>query len=62
LRASVKPDMNAIETTGVVDAQHRLRQDEPLLIPSVSPAFDFLNEAAEDVYTDADGKLFHDQR
>ena len=78
--------MNAFETTGVVDAQHQLRLDEPLPIPgqsrvrvivlvpeedlpevawtkavSASPAFDFLKDAAEDVYTAADGKPFHDQ-
>ena len=79
--------MNAIETAGVVDAQHQLRLDEPLpiadksrvrvivLVPedadiseatwtraaAASPAFDFLNEAAEDIYTAADGKPFHDQ-
>jgi hypothetical protein len=79
--------MNAIETTGVVDAQHQLRLDEPLPIPgqsrvrvivlvpeeddiseqawikaaSASPAFDFLKDAAEDVYTVTDGKPFHDQ-
>ena len=28
---------------------------------SANPAFDFLNDAAEDVYTAADGKPFHDQ-
>jgi hypothetical protein len=28
---------------------------------SASPAFDFLKDAAEDVYTAADGKPFHDQ-
>jgi hypothetical protein len=79
--------MNAIETTGIVDAQHQLRLDEPLpiagqsrvkvivLVPeeadlsesawtkatATSPAFDFLKDAAEDVYTAADGKPFHDQ-
>jgi hypothetical protein len=79
--------VNAIETTGVVDAQHQLRLDEPLPIPdqsrvrvivlvpeiedvseaawtqavSTSPAFDFLKDAAEDVYTAADGKPFHDR-
>jgi hypothetical protein len=79
--------MNAIETTGVVDAQHQLRLDEPLPIPgqsrvrvivlvpetddvseaawrkavSASPAFGFLKDAAEDVYTAADGKPFLDQ-
>jgi hypothetical protein len=26
-----------------------------------SPAFDFLKEAAEDIYTAADGRPFHDQ-
>jgi hypothetical protein len=77
--------MNAIETTGAVDAQHQLRLDEPLpiagqsrvrvivLVPeeadtsedvwakaaATSPAFDFLRDAAEDIYTTADGKPFH---
>ena len=76
--------MNAIETTGVVDAQHQLRLDKPLpiaghsrvrvivLVPeeddisetawtktvATSPAFDFLKDAAEDIYTAADGKPF----
>jgi len=79
--------MNAIERTGIVDAEHQLRLDEPLPIPgqshvrvivlvpeaediseeawskaaSANPAFDFLKDAAEDVYTAADGKPFHDQ-
>ncbi len=79
--------MNAIETTGIVDAQRQLRLDEPLpiagqsrvrvivLVPdeadisesawakaaATSPAFDFLKDAAEDVYTATDGKPFHDQ-
>jgi hypothetical protein len=79
--------VNAIEATGIVDAQHQLRLDEPLPIPgqsrvrvivlvpeaeeipeaawakaaSASPAFDFLKDAAEDVYSAADGKPFHDQ-
>jgi hypothetical protein len=79
--------MNAIETTGVVDAQHQLRLDKPLpiagqsrvrvivLVPeeadlsetawtktaATSPAFDFLKDKAEDIYTAADGKPFHDQ-
>jgi hypothetical protein len=78
--------MNAIETTGVVDAQHQLRLDKPLpiaghsrvkvivLVPeeadisetawtetvATSPAFDFLKDAAEDIYTTADGKPFRD--
>ncbi|MGA2556996.1 MAG: hypothetical protein ABSG04_12060 [Verrucomicrobiota bacterium] len=79
--------MNAIETTGIVDAQHQLRLDEPLPIPgqsrvrvivlvpeaedipeetwtqaaSANPAFDFLKDTSEDVYTASDGKPFHDQ-
>ena len=79
--------MNAIETTGVVNAQHQLLLDKPLpiagqsrvrvivLVPeetdisetawtktaATSPAFDFLKDAAEDIYTAADGKPFHDQ-
>lgn len=84
---SIVAAMNAIETTGIVDAQHQLRLDEPLPIPrqsrvrvivlvpeaedvseeawakaaSAGPAFNFLKDAAEDVYTVADGKPFHDQ-
>ena len=80
--------MNAIETTGIVDAERRLQLDEPLpiagpsrvrviiLVPdadeieenawrkavAASPAFDFLKDPGEDVYTRADGKPFHDQR
>jgi hypothetical protein len=79
--------MNAIETTGIVDAQHQLRLDAPLpiaaqsrvrvivLVPeaadisqaawkkavAASPAFDFLKDAAKDIYTPADGKPLHDQ-
>jgi hypothetical protein len=80
--------MNAIETTGIVDAQHtscgwmsrlpipgQSRVRVIVLVPeaediseeawtkaaSASPAFDFLKDAAEDVYTAADGKPFHDQ-
>jgi hypothetical protein len=78
---------NAIETSGIVDARHQLRLDEPLpiagqsrvrvivLLPdeadtsetawtkaaAASPAFDFLKDAAEDIYTTADGKPYHDQ-
>ena len=29
---------------------------------ATSPAFDFLKDAAEDIYTAADGKPFHEQR
>lgn len=79
--------MNAVETTGVVDAQRYLHVDEPLpvagpgrvrvivLFPdddeiserdwlktaASNPAFDSLRERAEDIYTAADGKPFHDQ-
>jgi hypothetical protein len=28
---------------------------------AASPAFDFLKDAAEDIYTSADGTPFHDQ-
>jgi hypothetical protein len=80
-------NVNAIETTGVVDAQRQLRLDEPLpiagpsrvrviiLVPEAgdlgehewtkavanNPAFDFLKDAGEDIYTRSDGKPFHDQ-
>ena len=79
--------MNAIETTGVVDAQKHLRLDQPLPIPQNSrvrviilvpdseeisesewltstasnPAFGFLKDSAEDIYSLSDGKPFHDE-
>lgn len=83
------PVMKAIETTGIIDEEHRLLLDEPLLIfdlapvrvrviilvpqeadipegewlkaSALSPAFDFLKEPEEDIYTLSDGKPFHDQ-
>jgi hypothetical protein len=77
----------AVETTGMIDAEHHLVLDEPLdvsgptrvrviiLMPSDAdineeewlgavarnPAFEFLRESAEDVYTVRDGKPFNDQ-
>ena len=79
--------MKAIETTGIIDEQHRLVLDEILpiaekskvrviiLLPEESdigetewlktaasnPAFDFLKEPEEDIYTREDGKPFHDK-
>jgi len=79
--------MNAVETTGVVDAQRQLHLDQPLpvagpsrvrvivLFPesdeisesdwlkaaTANPAFDFLRETGEDIYTPTDGKSFRDQ-
>ena len=81
--------MKAIEMTGRVDEQRRLRLDTPLppiepgrvrviilfpeesdaggndkewlLAATTNPAFDFLNDPAEDIYTMADGKPFSDQ-
>jgi len=88
-KGDIAVEMNAIETTGIVDAEHQLRLDEPLpiagpsrvrviiLVPEAgeeiderawtraaasSPAFDFLKEAAEDIYTSSDGRPFHDKR
>jgi hypothetical protein len=37
-------------------------EKEWLRSASVNPAFDFLKESEEDIYTLADGKPFHDQR
>ena len=80
--------MQAVETRGRVDKEHRLHVDEPLPITgpaqvrvlvlvddeaeaeerewlaaaAANPAFDFLNEPAEDIYTPDDGKPFRDQR
>lgn len=79
--------MKAIETTGIIDEQHRLVLDETLpiaekskvrviiLLPeesdigekewlkaaTLNPAFDFLKEPEEDIYTREDGKPFHDK-
>jgi hypothetical protein len=79
--------VNAIETTGVVDAHHQLRLDHPLPIPGhirvrvivlvpepgdisesawaeavlANPAFDFLKDSEEDVYSATDGKPFDDK-
>ncbi len=79
--------MKAIETTGIVDEQHRLILDEILPITekgkvrviiflpeesdtseqewlkaaTANPAFDFLKEPEEDIYTREDGKPFHDK-
>ena len=79
--------MKAIETTGIIDEQHRLVLDETLpiaekskvrviiLLPEESdiaetewlktaasnPAFDFLKEPEEDIYTREDGKPFYDK-
>lgn len=79
--------VKAIETTGIIDEQHRLVLDEMLpiaektkvrviiLLPEESdigetewlktaasnPAFDFLKEPEEDIYTREDGKPFHDK-
>ena len=37
-------------------------EKEWLRSASVNPAFDFLKESEEDIYTLVDGKPFHDQR
>lgn len=78
--------VKAIETTGTIDDEHRLRLDEPLpvagssrvrvivLLPEgeqtgvdesewlyaamTSPAFSFLREPEEDIYTLTDGRPF----
>jgi hypothetical protein len=38
-----------------------ITEAEWLRAAATSPAFDFLNDPAEDVYSLADGKPFHDQ-
>jgi hypothetical protein len=81
--------VRAIETTGVIDEENRLRLDKPLPIVKSSrvrvivlfpeayeeepgesewlyaaagnPAFDFLKEPQEDIYTLSDGRPFDDQ-
>lgn len=39
-----------------------INEKEWLRAASANPAFDFLKEPGEDIYTLADGKPFHDQR
>jgi len=39
-----------------------IKEKEWLLAGAVDPAFDFLKDPEEDVYTLADGQPFHDQR
>lgn len=39
-----------------------INEKEWLRAASANPAFDFLKEPEEDIYTLADGKPFHDQR
>jgi len=79
--------MNAIEVTGSIDAERRLRLDAPLpvagpsrvrvivLLPdaedesedewqraaAANPAFDFLKDEAEDIYSVNDGEPFNGQ-
>lgn len=79
--------VKAIETTGTIDAEHRLFLDEPLNVPgprrvrviillpedeeidekewlyaaASNPAFDFLKEPEENIYTSEDGRPFHDR-
>lgn len=79
--------MQAVETRGRVDKEHRLHVDEPLPIAgparvrvlvlvddaaeaderewlaaaAANPAFGFLKDPQEDIYTLADGKRFRDQ-
>lgn len=37
-------------------------EEEWLYAAASNPAFDFLKEPEEDIYTSADGKPFHDER
>lgn len=39
-----------------------INEKEWLRAANTNPAFDFLKESAEDIYTLADGRPFHDQR
>lgn len=39
-----------------------INEKEWLRVANTNPAFDFLKESAEDIYTPADGRPFHDQR
>jgi hypothetical protein len=46
--------MKATETTGTVDIQRQL-----VLATSANPAFDFLKESEEDIYTFVNGRPFY---
>jgi hypothetical protein len=48
--------MNAIEATGTVDDE--FSEQEWAKNAATSPAFDFLKDEAEDIYTRADGTPF----
>jgi hypothetical protein len=39
-----------------------IKEEEWLQAAAANPAFDFLKDPEEDIYTVADGKPFHDQR
>jgi len=47
--------VRAIETTGVID------ESKWLYAATTNPAFDFLKEPEEDIYTLADGRPFDDK-
>lgn len=46
----------------LLQEEAEIDEKEWLKAASVNPAFDFLRENEEDIYTLADGKPFHDQR
>lgn len=45
----------------LIPEQGGIDEEEWLQAAATSPAFDFLRESGEDLYTLADGKPFHDQ-
>lgn len=53
--------VKAIETTGTIDAQHRLLLDEPLHVPGPTRVRVIILLPEEDIYTSEDGRPFHDR-
>jgi len=55
----------AIETIETIDAPHHLVLDEDetkwLQEAAANPAFDFLKDPEEDIYTLSDGRPFYDE-
>jgi hypothetical protein len=56
------PGPSRVRVLILVPEVEDLEEKDWLRAASQNPAFAFLNDPAEDVYTLADGKPFHDQR
>ncbi len=52
--------MKVIEALGTIDAETDVGEEEWLQFAAANPAFDFLKDPEEDIYTPLDGRPFHD--